>query len=417
MQHHPITKHFTTQEVLGKNFIIDDRDKISNAYADAGINMVFTGHSHASDIAKVSHNSRDVYDVMTSAIIGYPVTTRTVNLNVANNDQGRNLNFETNVHFYSEIDYIDETTGSNIKDIQTYAYDRLMTPESTMTTLSNKTVENALESIKSKGGTKGILANMLKVDSSQVTNEVARIIVDKLPKTVEDGIELKLSKFKFKVYYNEELNSISIKQETKRFDKLAIEVFIPIEELKLLIEDMYADIDNNILNNPDEVCAVFQDIANEANNYKLNGKYSAIDVYLYIYKYYKLGQESPDELLEDYANGFLKSDKSTKKILRNVIYKSSKKKMVKLLSKNELHLDKVLKVGNNSITSKAVVKVITSSFDDMSDIWTKVVKRVLYSDKVLTIMNDFCKEIITGMVKDENVTEDNNANIIISLPN
>ena len=30
---------------------------------------------------------------------------------------------------------------------------------------------------------------------------------------------------------------------------------------------------------------------------------------------------------------------------------------------------------------------------------------------------DFCKEIITGMVKDENVTEDNNANIIISLPN
>ena len=151
MQHHAITPHFTGQEIIGVNFIVDDFERIGQAYADAGIKVVFTGHSHASDIATARTKDKSiVYDIMTSSLTGYPVTTRNVNLA---NEEGK-LYIDTRVNYLKEINYIDDSTGKNIEDIQTYAYDNHLGVEATKVLMSDKTVKLGLDMVKERGGVK-----------------------------------------------------------------------------------------------------------------------------------------------------------------------------------------------------------------------------------------------------------------------
>lgn len=58
---------------------IENADNCANLFADWGIKYIFTGHVHINDISKkITSNNNEIYDVVTSALVGYPCTYRLV---------------------------------------------------------------------------------------------------------------------------------------------------------------------------------------------------------------------------------------------------------------------------------------------------------------------------------------------------
>ncbi|MBQ4604841.1 MAG: metallophosphoesterase, partial [Clostridia bacterium] len=52
MQHHNLVPHNDIEEATLFAFVVNDWLKVADAYADAGMHYVFTGHLHANDVAK-----------------------------------------------------------------------------------------------------------------------------------------------------------------------------------------------------------------------------------------------------------------------------------------------------------------------------------------------------------------------------
>ena len=82
MMHHPLIPHFVGLENFVETAVVGNYETVRNALADAGVNVVFTGHFHTSDIAKDwnADLSEEIYDVNTGSLISYPCDYRLVTL-------------------------------------------------------------------------------------------------------------------------------------------------------------------------------------------------------------------------------------------------------------------------------------------------------------------------------------------------
>lgn len=73
MQHHNLVPHMEIEEATFWPFVVQDWLEIADAYADAGMHYVFTGHLHANDVsAHYSDNGEVVYDILTPTLSGFP---------------------------------------------------------------------------------------------------------------------------------------------------------------------------------------------------------------------------------------------------------------------------------------------------------------------------------------------------------
>lgn len=78
MMHHSLLNHFNREGELMPSTVVNDWQDIRNRLADAGIEVVLTGHFHVSDIAK-DYNadmSRTIYDISTGSLTTYPCDYR-----------------------------------------------------------------------------------------------------------------------------------------------------------------------------------------------------------------------------------------------------------------------------------------------------------------------------------------------------
>ncbi len=79
MTHHPMITPTPLYKIIGKHDMLAKADKAIEEFADTGINVVFTGHTHIHDIGyRVSKNGNPFYDVGTSSLIGFPPNMRRV---------------------------------------------------------------------------------------------------------------------------------------------------------------------------------------------------------------------------------------------------------------------------------------------------------------------------------------------------
>lgn len=71
--HHSLLEHFKNEIVAAGNLLIKDYRNVASSFADWGIQYVFTGHMHATDITSaVSGNGNKIYDIETSCLISSP---------------------------------------------------------------------------------------------------------------------------------------------------------------------------------------------------------------------------------------------------------------------------------------------------------------------------------------------------------
>ncbi len=81
MMHHGVVEHFDHQSFFAGPYLVDNFEWVQKSFMEAGLNVVFTGHFHASDIAKIEDNNGNyLYDIETGSIVTYPCPYRVINI-------------------------------------------------------------------------------------------------------------------------------------------------------------------------------------------------------------------------------------------------------------------------------------------------------------------------------------------------
>lgn len=118
--HHGFIPHFYNQDVYLKPYIIKNWNKrftnedprlmgktIAEAFADNGISVIFTGHMHAQDIAKVTTiNDNSFYDIETGSVVTYPLPVRHIVLTNNLESEKSNYSLDISSEFIKNFDYI-----------------------------------------------------------------------------------------------------------------------------------------------------------------------------------------------------------------------------------------------------------------------------------------------------------------------
>ena len=77
--HHPILTPSPIYKLIGARDMLANNLEIANLFADNGINVIYTGHSHIHDIEyHKSENGNLLYDISTGALVGSPPVMRKV---------------------------------------------------------------------------------------------------------------------------------------------------------------------------------------------------------------------------------------------------------------------------------------------------------------------------------------------------
>lgn len=120
LEHHGLVPHFTMEPVVMPMYLIEDYGSIAAKWTDAGMDMVFTGHMHALDIAAMTTAAGNtLYDIETGSTVSYPSPMRTVD--ISRNYRGDTVvDVKSGTHFgpisYTEAD----GTPGYIEDITVY---------------------------------------------------------------------------------------------------------------------------------------------------------------------------------------------------------------------------------------------------------------------------------------------------------
>jgi Predicted phosphohydrolases len=81
MMHHGLVEHMPYQAVFFSDYLVEDWQKNAELLADAGLNVVFTGHFHSNDISlRTSSAGNTIYDVETASLAQYPFAYRIMKL-------------------------------------------------------------------------------------------------------------------------------------------------------------------------------------------------------------------------------------------------------------------------------------------------------------------------------------------------
>lgn len=81
MMHHGLVEHFMYQSQFFAQYLVYDWNRLANLFADHGVEIIFTGHFHANDIARLtSSKGNTIYDIETGSLSAYPFPYRLAEL-------------------------------------------------------------------------------------------------------------------------------------------------------------------------------------------------------------------------------------------------------------------------------------------------------------------------------------------------
>lgn len=112
MMHHGLVEHLPYQATFFADYLIAEPQKTAQILADAGLQVVFTGHFHANDITQfTSAAGNTVFDVETGSLSQYPFPYRVLRLN------GKKLDIDTKfVESVSALPNLQEVYRDKLED-------------------------------------------------------------------------------------------------------------------------------------------------------------------------------------------------------------------------------------------------------------------------------------------------------------
>ena len=119
MQHHLLMPHYYDQNEIFELSTPENYSEVRERFIDAGIKVVLSGHTHASDIARYTNaDGQEIYDICTGTPIAYPCDFRVLTIN----EPFTQLKVAT--RSLLDTDGISEQIG--IEQFPIYAEDRLL---------------------------------------------------------------------------------------------------------------------------------------------------------------------------------------------------------------------------------------------------------------------------------------------------
>ncbi|MBR1551403.1 MAG: metallophosphoesterase [Muribaculaceae bacterium] len=81
--HHHLVPHFDKEETLVSPYVLENAASVQRQLLDAGVRLVFTGHFHVQDVARIFNDEHtdSLTEVSSGALVGYPHPFRTVDFN------------------------------------------------------------------------------------------------------------------------------------------------------------------------------------------------------------------------------------------------------------------------------------------------------------------------------------------------
>lgn len=76
MMHHGLVRHWKWQDKVMSEYLVEDWKRNARLFAKLGLNVVFTGHFHAQDIAGYGKGRQEVFDIETGSTVSYPMPYR-----------------------------------------------------------------------------------------------------------------------------------------------------------------------------------------------------------------------------------------------------------------------------------------------------------------------------------------------------
>ncbi len=232
MQHHNLVPHTSIEEATLFAFVINDWIKVAEAYADAGMHYVFTGHLHANNVAKhVSDNGEAVYDILTPTLTGFP-------------------------NYYKIVDF--KATGDNVTmDMKTLDVDEYQPVVSDDGTVYEKPFKltYSFERTFGEGGIKSL-----------AMGAIGSLANDYLPAIKEAGGLLDFLKT-----MNLDLEKIIVDAlGTNGLQLGSFEILTVSSNIMGFIKDFANQIDEAYVNNPDKLMGIVEGILDKVLNYKLS---------------------------------------------------------------------------------------------------------------------------------------------------
>ena len=78
LMHHNLIEHFSGQNVVTPNTVVDDWTARADSLMSWGLKIIFTGHSHATDITMRTTNGKTLYDIETGSLVTPPSPYRLI---------------------------------------------------------------------------------------------------------------------------------------------------------------------------------------------------------------------------------------------------------------------------------------------------------------------------------------------------
>ncbi len=119
MQHHNLIPHMDIEEATFWPFVVEEWEKIADAYADAGMHYLFTGHLHTNDVVSyVSDNGETIYDILTPTLTGFPNNYRIVDFTT----DGKNTDLDMKLMEIDEYKNVVSDSGKVYEKPFKYTY-------------------------------------------------------------------------------------------------------------------------------------------------------------------------------------------------------------------------------------------------------------------------------------------------------
>ncbi len=288
MEHHGLIPHFSMEPDILPMYLVNDYERLSKEFADAGMQYVFTGHMHANDIASLTtEQGNTLYDIETGSVVTYPSPARSVTITrtVENGAVKETMDVKTYTGV-GPITFTNPVTGEEqtIEDISAYGREHGFSNDMLSTTV-NGFLHDYYTQIAQAGGIRAVLLSLV--------NDMTGMSFGNFDQVIDVGLPLLLPKEEGKsVYYDSAEGGIVIDTGDS---SLQMELLIPIDGLKQTLNILLDKVDEQI-KNPEDLDAAIATIVESLVGIQVSddGK-TLLDYVNFIYQSHLGGEDSGEQ--------------------------------------------------------------------------------------------------------------------------
>lgn len=235
MQHHGIVPHFGYEPVIFGEYLVDDYERVAQAYAEAGISAVFTGHMHANDIAAATYGDATIYDIETGSLVTYPSRMRMGSFAFAQDGDELSCTLTVDSHDLGQVTLDSCGLTAGAQDIEDYGKERTLTVESVQTMLEGYAIDPLVAQIDAAGSIKPVIAGLVGCEPAALGEAAWGLLASALPASPEAAVEAGLS-FSISslgtiaIYYNSETDCIEAAEPAEGTDEAALALDLESDE-------------------------------------------------------------------------------------------------------------------------------------------------------------------------------------------